>query len=109
MIDAPHGTAAFNAERITLKGPHGSFVACAHTGRIVTPMCKVPPMYRAYNSVDVLEFRRWCDEQRIGQVMETSILCVGLRRSGGQFDAPVDGFREEWAAMHLSSIDIDLA
>lgn len=96
-------------ETITLRGPHGHFDVCARTGQIITPCNRVPRSYQSYRSVDVQEFRSWCQESRLGEVRETSILCVGLHRTSGKFEAPVDVFREEWAAMHLSGIDVGLA
>lgn len=98
-----------NIETITLRGPHGSFEACARTGQIVTPAFRMPRAYQSYSSVDVQEFRRWCRRQQLGNLRETSILCVGLRRNSGHFEAPAEVFREEWAASHLSGIDVALA
>lgn len=96
-------------ETITLRGPHGHFDACVRTGQIVTAGSRMPRAYQSYRSVDVQEFRSWCQEHLLGDVRETSILCVGLHRTSGQFEAPADVFREEWAAMYMGGIDVDLA
>jgi len=81
---------------ITIRGPHGAFEICRNSGHMVSAYGNIPAKYKGYSSCDVNELKTWCDRQGMEVPNEVPILCIGLHRYDGKFDAPVEEYREEW-------------
>lgn len=84
-------------DHVQIRGPHGSFEVCANTGHITSAYSSIPREYRHYSSVDMAEYRKWAFRHDVPVGPEIPILCVGLRRFDGQYEAPAEVYREELA------------